>query len=343
MKNRALLVGVAALALVAAAAQHTQARGNPNRTTTVVYDSFTGSASDAYSIDDYFAKWQNGFGQGEMAVDDTRAFDNDTFHVAAAQFQTAYDFGVFDHIKYLATSTQGFAVPAQGSVTFSAEISALTPGTEPGRVIHGCYGPSGQLHVARGPMRGALHRHVARGSASRRDAAHDRFRHGAAVRLVRLRLHRVHPHRALARSRRRLPGRRTHATPCTRRSSKSSRSVPVRTPSRSPTPRELDQSYVEYFLDGKRVSKVGKVGVPLDVQNRQYTGIYPSIGPGEELKDDINTVFIGHGLFSLLDAFPFQHPDAPELSVSIPPSERIFGQGAIADFDDFVVTTVTKS
>jgi hypothetical protein len=49
-------------------------------------------------------------------------------------------------------------------------------------------------------------------------------------------------------------------------------------------------------------------------------------------------VTIGHGLFSLLDAFPFQHPDAPELSVSIPISERLFGQGAGASFDDFVVT-----
>jgi hypothetical protein len=39
-----------------------------------------------------------------------------------------------------------------------------------------------------------------------------------------------------------------------------------------------------------------------------------------------------------LDAFPFQHPDAPELSVSVPISERIFGQGAAANFDDFVVT-----
>ena len=27
---------------------------------------------------------------------------------------------------------------------------------------------------------------------------------------------------------------------------------------------------------------------------------------------------IGHGLFSLIDAFPYQHPEAPELSVSIP-------------------------
>jgi hypothetical protein len=92
------------------------------------------------------------------------------------------------------------------------------------------------------------------------------------------------------------------------------------------------------MLDGKRIARVEKVGVPLDVQKRAFTGIYPSLGPGEELANQIDSVTIGHGLFSLLDAFPFQHPDAPELSVSIPISERIFGQGAGAVFDDFVVT-----
>ncbi len=67
-------------------------------------------------------------------------------------------------------------------------------------------------------------------------------------------------------------------------------------------------------------------------------GIYPSMGPGEPVADKLSGFAIGHGLFSLLDAFPFQHPDAPELSVSIPISERIFGQGAGATFGDFVVT-----
>jgi hypothetical protein len=102
--------------------------------------------------------------------------------------------------------------------------------------------------------------------------------------------------------------------------------------------RDAGKSYVDFKLDGTRVARVEKVGVPLDVQKRAYTGIYPSLGEGEQLGRQINSVTIGHGLFSLLDAFPFQHPDAPELSVSIPISERIFGQGAGATFDDFVVT-----
>ena len=44
------------------------------------------------------------------------------------------------------------------------------------------------------------------------------------------------------------------------------------------------------------------------------------------------------GCIGLAIAFPFQHPEAPELSVSIPTTNRIFGQGAKAEFDNFIVT-----
>jgi hypothetical protein len=82
------------------------------------------------------------------------------------------------------------------------------------------------------------------------------------------------------------------------------------------------------------------VGVPLDVQGQPYTGIYPALGPGEKLVQQVNSFSIGHGLFSLLDAFPFQHPEAPELSVSIPMANRLFGPGARASFDRFTVEIV---
>ena len=61
-----------------------------------------------------------------------------------------------------------------------------------------------------------------------------------------------------------------------------------------------------YLLDGKRVSKVENVGIPLDAQGVRFSGIYASLGPGELLRKQINSVTIAHGLFSLLDAFPFQ-------------------------------------
>ena len=99
-------------------------------------------------------------------------------------------------------------------------------------------------------------------------------------------------------------------------------------------------SSVDYFVDQKLFAHVDHVGVPLDVQGVPYTGTYPSLGPGEQLS--LDSFQIGHGLFSLLDAFPFQHPDRPDLSVSIPLSERLFGQGALGTWKDFTVTTKTK-
>ena len=87
-------------------------------------------------------------------------------------------------------------------------------------------------------------------------------------------------------------------------------------------------SKVEYFLDGRLFASVENVGVPLDVQGVPYTGIAGSYGPGEVLNDELDSFVIGHGLFSLLDQFPYQHPERPELSVSIPLSQRLFGQGA---------------
>jgi hypothetical protein len=97
---------------------------------------------------------------------------------------------------------------------------------------------------------------------------------------------------------------------------------------------------VEYFLDGVLFTSVNHVGIPLDVQGVPFTGYAPSLGAGEELS--INSFSIGHGLFSLLDAFPYQHSERPDLRVSIPTSERIFGQGAIGTWKNFQVTTTSS-
>ena len=309
--------------------------GKPN-VTRIVYDSFDGD----YDLGDYLTKWNNGFGPGEMAIDDTRDFDGSSFSVSALPFQTAADFSVFDHIKYLALSNQSFAVPEKGSVTFSTTIDATVVGTTPaGRVIHGVYGGPGCADdpvCAAGaePWEGvALEGQQAGATLHMIDFAtgqlFDWFVSGSTAFALVERLpatvdrvadrwhtrHDVHPDRQGSR-----------------------RSVTARTRWRSRSSAIAGRSYVDFTLDGVRVARVKKVGVPLDVQKAAYTGIYPSLGAGEQLGSQIDSVAIGHGLFSLLDAFPFQHPDAPELSVSIPISERIFGQGAGATFDDFVVT-----
>jgi hypothetical protein len=309
--------------------------------TRIVYDSFD---EPGYGFDDYFAKWNNGFGPGEMSVSDTRTFDGSTFSVSALPFQTAFDFSVFDHIKYLALSNQAFAVPTKASITFSATIDATVVGTQPeGRTIYGVYGPPGCAEdpacaATAEPWEGvALEGQQAGATLHMIDFAtgqlFDWFVSGSTAFALVERL----PATVIG-----SPAGGTRDTMYTQI---------VKEVAIDDGPHEVSitffrdsgKSYVDFRLDGKRIARVEKVGVPLDEQNQSYTGIYPSIGAGEELGSQINAVSIGHGLFSLLDAFPFQHPDAPELSVSIPISERIFGQGAGATFDDFVVTIDDRS
>lgn len=106
--------------------------------------------------------------------------------------------------------------------------------------------------------------------------------------------------------------------------------------------RRAGESYVEYLLDGELFVRVDHVGIPIDKQaDAPFAGYAPSLGAGEELADQLDSFSIGHGLFSLPDAFPFQHPERPDLSVSIPLTERAFGQGAVGTWSDFTVTTVT--
>jgi hypothetical protein len=102
-------------------------------------------------------------------------------------------------------------------------------------------------------------------------------------------------------------------------------------------------SSVTYLLDGEMFARVRHVGFPLDTQGAEYTGVYPSRdgAPGEELGPRMDTFAIGHGLYSVLDAFPFQHAEAPELAVSIPVTERLFGQGAKGEFSKFEVRIIS--
>ncbi len=102
--------------------------------------------------------------------------------------------------------------------------------------------------------------------------------------------------------------------------------------------RNAEGSGTDYMLDGEVVDRIRRIGVPLDRQGVAYSGRWPALGDGEEIASQIDSIAIAHGLFSVLDSFPFQHHDAPELSVSIPLSERLFGQGAEGRFEDFVVT-----
>src|ERR1041384_4537288 len=282
-----------------------------------------------------------------VAPGDTRHFDNKSFFIDDAPFRTANDFSVCDHLKYIAVSNQSFPVPALGSVTFTTDITAETPGaSRNGRTVHGTYGPpfsfpSGAPYTARvlqGQQAGAVMNMIdfATGQLFDWFVAGD-----TAFTLIE-----------------RLPssvtGNTTDASsPNWVGPDKMYTQIIKEYPVKPGVAHRVSIRYtrgmsdvsVEYILDGRSVSTIHNVGVPLDRQGVNYTGTSPSLGPGESLRDKINSFVIGHGTFSLLDAFPYQwgwnfgssglacDPGRPEfayvcdLSVSIPQSERAFGQG----------------
>jgi hypothetical protein len=335
------------------------------RDTTLVYDSF--EAASGYSLADYGAKWSNSYGLGDMgavcpdgvtpAHGDTRSFADGTLYIDDAPFTCGADFSVYDHLKYIAISNEVFLVPEKGSLTFSSDIAAETPGTEPGHIVHGSYGPPGSYPAGRPYAASVFEGQQAGAVMNMVDFAtgqlFDWFISGnRGFTLIE-----------------RLPSSVTGNT--------ADPSSPDWVGPDKMYTQIIDEfevtpgvahnvaitytrgngngdSTVEYFLDGRRMSKVKNVGVPIDQQHGQsYTGVYPSFGPGEDLKSKLNSFAIGHGTFSLLDAFPFQwgwsfagcDPLWPAIcaqSVSIPLSERVFGQGVRAHFDNFIVTTTTS-
>ena len=303
-------------------------------TTSVTYDDFN---TPGFSTSDYAAKWSNPYGPGELAAGATQSFADGRETVAAAPFRTAYDFSVFDHLKYMALANTSFAVPRAGSITFASTMTARTPGIVPGKTITGTYTASGAPYSATlldSQQAGVVMNVVDFCTGQLFDWF---LTENKAAPLIE-----------------RLPSNVTgnvnnpncpNATYVGRDEMYTQfiEEIPV-----GPGPHRMEitfsrqpggNAFVEYVLDGRKVARIDNIGIPLDRQGESYTGTYPSLGPGEQIGDQIDNLALGHGLFSVLDAFPFQHPDAPELAVSIDPSQRIFGQGAIGTWDDFVVTT----
>lgn len=292
-----------------------------------VYENF--EKPGGYTLADYAAKWSNPYGLGEMALNDTRSFAGGNLALSAAPFQTGYDFGVYDHLKYLAVSNESFEVPKDGAITFSSTITAQTPGAEDGRVIHGTYVESGlpwEATTFEGQQAAAVMNMIDFASGQ----LFDIFISGTQAFTLVERLPSAVTNPLLTPLDPGYVGINTAYTQI------------VDVIDIGAGPHDVSISYhdsgvVRFYIDGKLVSKVENVGVPLDVQGVPFAGAFPSYGPGEQLAGNIDRFWIGHGLFSLLDAFPFQHPDRPDLNVTIPVSERIFGQGVIAEFDTFAV------
>lgn len=324
---------------------------SPNKTV-VVYDDFSSGNN---------SKWSTPFGPGEMAINDADhrlTFPNGTENARAVPFLTGADFSVFDHLKYIEISNSVFAVPAKGSVGFSVDMTAQTPGTITPLTQQGIYGPSGTwTDPAAPPQAPDYHATVLEGQQA-----------GVVLNMVDFCTGQLFDWFLTSNTAftliERLPTNVTGNTsnpncPGATFVGRSKMYTQIADEVRiSGGPHNVSIRYsakdnsVEYRLDGMLVTKVKNVGIPLDKQGVKYTGIYPSLGPGESLAGKIGSLSIGHGLFSLIDAFPYQHPEAPELSVSIPvgnsnPADagraRLFGQGADGTWDNFVVTTIVKA
>jgi hypothetical protein len=323
--------GVTAAAVLGAIAWGPVVGAGDSRTTVVNYDS--------RSVAEYHEKWSNPYGPGELAAGGTfDVHDNGAVTVSAEPFGTGADVSVFDHLKYIGISAEEFAVPEIGSLEFEVTIEATTSGTEVGRVVHGCYGAPMSYANVGDPCERPWTQTVLQGQQA-----------GVVLNMVNFETGQlfdwfVSSDRVFALIER-LPTEVTGSpgTGLDEAYTQIIEEAPI-DPGRAHKvavryTRGPGQSYVEYFLDNQLFTRVDHVGVPLDVQGVPYTGYAPSLGAGEVLS--LDSFVIGHGLFSLLDAFPYQHPDAPELSVSIPLAERLFGQGATGTWKHFRVITRT--
>lgn len=293
---------------------------------------------EANNQGEYFQKWANIYGPLELAAGGSLDVSNQGVKVTAVPFHVGVDLSVFDHLKYIAISTESFSVPESGSLEFEAEITAETPGAVPSRLIQGCYGPPFSYAMVGDPCAEPYAEYARQGQQAgvvlnminfETGQLFDWFVSGDTV-------------FALIE---RLPSNVTNSpgTPLSLAYTQIIAEKSVKPGKKHKVSirytRGPSDSYVEYFLDGDLFARVDNVGIPLDKQGVPYTGYAPSTGDGEPLKDRLDTFVIGHGLFSLLDAFPYHHPEAPELSVSIPISERLFGQGAVGTWENFKVTT----
>ena len=105
--RRQIAVAVGATTLVALMAVGTAAANGP----TVTMQKY-----DWKDAAQYNAKWAAPYGPGEG----TQSFQTNAVTVAAVPFTTGADLSVFDHLKYIRTSTAAFPVPTAGSVEISA-------------------------------------------------------------------------------------------------------------------------------------------------------------------------------------------------------------------------------
>ena len=336
-KTRTNWSGAGCIALLLVAVQVSAGKKTE---TDVLYDDFSGGEAA------YNEKWSLPFYgvAGETLTTDggalTRDLSGDEVGLSIPSFTAGSDFLFFDHIKYLATSNELFAIPQKGSIMFSMDMSVQTPGAVPGRVMRATELETGDavtyamlegrqacatLHMLNFHETGQLMDWLVSGSKA--IALTERlFTEGVA---------------GIDKTYTQIvgeidiePGVHNYAIRYTRGNGNG-------------------VDHVEWLIDGEVVFQQHKLGIPLD---QQLAGYYrrnpitdPSQGPGELLKTQMDTMIFGHGVFSLLDVFPYQQAPGPSVTIPVGPqapspdgsvSTRLFGQGVIATYDNARVVII---
>ncbi|MCK6552572.1 DUF6081 family protein [Myxococcota bacterium] len=293
-------------------------RGEPV-TTVVDYENF----SDGAGYDTRWFSVHSFYGIGETAATNAKTFAGERLAINAAPFTEAATLDlVWDHMKYFAASTTSFDIPVRGAVMVSADIQASTPGVVARRA-----NPAGRPLLEGQQGAATLDLVDADGtglhlswwvSETKAFALYERvFPNGQCATDVGF--------TQIVREISITPGMHNFA-------------IEYRRNALSSAP-----DMVTWTFDGVPQAWVQNIGIPLDVQNpTKWNRItYRSLGPGERLQNRLSAFSVGHGIGSMVDEFPFNVCPTNRLSMS--PSERAFGQGVNATFDNVRVTTITPA
>ncbi len=318
--------------------------------TQIIYDDFKDEGTS------YFEKWNLPYYgiAGERLDSDggdlVLTFLHSRLKISAPEFHWSSDYLYLDHVKYLALSTTKFPLPNEGSVMFSSMMKANVFKTFP-KLKMIAYRASNNLRIEYKIDKGRQASAVLRMSN-----AHET---GMVFDWV------VYNDQAFALT------ERLYDAPLFPANVQNAYSQIIKTFNLSPGVHNFGIRYtrslraqrdrVEYLVDGKVMTIIKSIGIPLDKQKGYFKNKDlvkdNSQGEGEHLVEKMSSMVIGHGLFSRLDIFPYQQEDLKNKSVMIPlsgsifkdknnfpcASSRLWGQGAIGFFYNFIVNTTTHS
>lgn len=304
-------------------------------TVRLVYSDF--NSSPASALQEYQQFWFNPYGPGELAAGGTFSLQGGRLSLGMSPFRTSYDFSVYDHIKYLGISTMPVAVPSSGSVTISTDIGTRTSGVIDGKVINGTYIMSGApysatLNAAQQACASLNVIDFASGqlfdwliSGDRAFALAERLPSSVTGSQNPVGLNKIF----------------TQFIGDFKVNKQRMNTYSIRY-NRKVDTQGVAHDSVDFMINGEVKVSYKNIGIPPDRQG-MHVSTYPSLGNGELLDGQIQNLSIGNGIFSLVDAFPFQlsDADAAPYAVSIPVSERIWGQGIDAQFDNIIIVTHT--